>query len=84
VAGDEVEMVTVGLELLPPARHPTVVAAPPKEEDLAKGILEAIDMDSYRAEKKAAIKIALADKDAEIEPVPTDVPFNFVATWSWA
>ena len=44
----------------------------PKEEDLAKGILEAIDMDSYRVEKKAVLRIALADKDAEIEPVPTD------------
>ena len=44
----------------------------PKEEDLAKGILEAIDMDSYRVEKKAVMKIALADEDAEIEPVPTD------------
>jgi type I restriction enzyme R subunit len=44
----------------------------PQEEDLAKGILEAIDMDSYRVEKKAAMKIALGDKDAEIEPVPTD------------
>ena len=44
----------------------------PKEEDLSKGILEAIDMDSYRVEKKAAMKIALADADAEIEPVPTD------------
>jgi len=44
----------------------------PKEEDLAKGILEAIDMDSYRVEKKAAMKIALADADAEIGPVPTD------------
>jgi type I restriction enzyme, R subunit len=44
----------------------------PKEEDMAKGILEAIDMDSYRVEKKAAMKIALADTDAEIEPVPTD------------
>ena len=42
----------------------------PKEEDLARGILEAIDMDSYRAEKKAAMKIALADEDAEIEPAP--------------
>ena len=31
----------------------------PKEEDLSKGILEAIDMDSYRVEKKAAMKIAL-------------------------
>ncbi len=44
----------------------------PKEEDLAKGILEAIDMDSYRVEKKAAMKIALEDREAEIEPVPTD------------
>jgi integrase len=44
----------------------------PKEEDLSKGILEAIDMDSYRVEKKAVMKIALADADAEIEPVPTD------------
>lgn len=30
-----------------------------------------IDMDSYRVEKKAAMKIALPDEDAEIEPVPT-------------
>jgi type I restriction enzyme R subunit len=44
----------------------------PQEEDFAKGILEAIDMDSYRVEAKAAMKIALADKDAEIEPAPTD------------
>ena len=44
----------------------------PKEEDLAKGILEAIDMDSYRVEKNALLKIGLADTDAEIEPVPTD------------
>ena len=44
----------------------------PKEEDLSKGILEAIDMDSYRVEKKAIMEIALADTDAEIEPVPTD------------
>jgi type I restriction enzyme R subunit len=28
-------------------------------------------MDSYRVEKKAAMKIALPDEDAEIEPVPT-------------
>jgi type I restriction enzyme R subunit len=44
----------------------------PQDEDPAKGILEAIDMDSYRVEKKAVLKIALADKDADIEPVPTD------------
>jgi type I restriction enzyme R subunit len=44
----------------------------PKEEDLSKGILESIDMDSYRAEKKAAIKIQLPDQDTEIDPIPTD------------
>jgi len=43
----------------------------PKEEDLSKGILETIDMDSYRAEKSAAMKIQLPDEHAEIEPVPT-------------
>ena len=43
----------------------------PKEEDLSKGILEAIDMDSYRVEKQAAMQIQLPDADAEIEPVPT-------------
>ncbi|CAB3395069.1 type I restriction endonuclease subunit R [Kyrpidia spormannii] len=42
----------------------------PKEEDLSKGILEAIDMDSYRVEKQATMRIALADADAEIEPLP--------------
>jgi hypothetical protein len=31
-------------------------------QDLAKGILEAIDMDSYRVEKKAAMKMALATR----------------------
>lgn len=30
-------------------------------DSVAKGILEAIDMDSYRVEKKAVLKIALAD-----------------------
>lgn len=43
----------------------------PVEEDLAQGILEAIDMDSYRVEKRAAISIMLPDEDAEIGPVPT-------------
>lgn len=43
----------------------------PKEEDLSKGILDAIDMDSYRLEKKAALAIALPDQDSEIEPIPT-------------
>lgn len=43
----------------------------PKEEDLSRGILEAIDMDSYRVEVKASLQIGLADQDTEIGPVPT-------------
>ena len=43
----------------------------PREEDLSRGILEAIDMDSYRVEKRAAMKIQLPDADGEIGPVPT-------------
>ncbi|MDD3554773.1 MAG: type I restriction endonuclease subunit R [Deltaproteobacteria bacterium] len=43
----------------------------PKEEDLSRGMLEAIDMDSYRVEVKASLKISLEDQDAEIGPVPT-------------
>ncbi len=62
----EWEKLSIFLDLLTP-KLPA-----PKEEDLAKGILEAIDMDSYRVEKKAAMMIALADDDAMIEPVPTD------------
>jgi len=42
----------------------------PREPDLAKGILDAIDMDSYRVEKKATLQLALADQDAEIGPIP--------------
>jgi type I restriction enzyme R subunit len=43
----------------------------PKEEDLSSGILEVIDLDSYRAEAKAIISIQLEDSDAEVDPVPT-------------
>ena len=43
----------------------------PQEEDLSKGILDAIDMDSYRVEKQAMQRIMLPDADAEIDPVPT-------------
>ena len=42
----------------------------PREEDLSRGILEAIDMDSYRAEKRLAMRIRLPDQDGEIAPVP--------------
>ena len=44
----------------------------PIEDDLSKGILEAIDMDSYRVEKQAVQDIQLPDENAEIGPVPTE------------
>ena len=43
----------------------------PVEDDLSKGILKAIDMDSYRVEKQAVRDIQLPDEDMEIEPAPT-------------
>jgi type I restriction enzyme R subunit len=42
----------------------------PGGDDLSKGILETIDMDSYRTEKQSVMRIVLADVDGEIEPVP--------------
>jgi type I restriction enzyme R subunit len=43
----------------------------PREEDLSRGILEAIDMDSYRVEVQTSLAIGLADQDGEVGPVPT-------------
>jgi type I restriction enzyme R subunit len=42
----------------------------PKEADLSKGILDSIDMESYRVEVQAQAAIALPDEDATLEPVP--------------
>jgi type I restriction enzyme, R subunit len=42
----------------------------PKEEDLSKGILEMLDMDSYRVEVRSSMAVALADQNGEIDPVP--------------
>ncbi len=42
----------------------------PKEADLSKGILETIDMDSYRVEVKKQLTIALPDADGAVGPVP--------------
>ena len=42
----------------------------PAGEDMSLGIENAIDMDSYRAEKQATLQILLPDEDAEISPVP--------------
>ena len=41
----------------------------PMEPDLSRGILETIDMDSYRVEAKKAIAIRLKDEDGVIDPV---------------
>ena len=43
----------------------------PREDDLSRGILDAIDMDSYRVEKQSVQRILLPDEEAEIDPVPT-------------
>jgi len=61
----EWEKLSVFLNLLLP-KLPT-----PKGEDLSVGILEAIDLDSYRVQARAMVSIQLADSDAEVEPVPT-------------
>ena len=42
----------------------------PKEEDLSKGVLEAIDMDSYRVEAQASLRMSMDDTDGIIEPAP--------------
>ena len=43
----------------------------PEDPDFSKGILDEIDLASYRVEKQAMQKILLPDEDAEIGPVPT-------------
>jgi len=42
----------------------------PIEEDWSKGILETIDMDSYRAEKQAAVRVLLPDEEGILDPIP--------------
>ena len=42
----------------------------PKEEDPPKGILEVIDVESYRVERRAVQTLRLADRTGEIPPVP--------------
>src|SRR5262249_34723328 len=43
----------------------------PKEEDLSKGVLETIDIDSYRVEVRAQQPILLPDTEGVVGPVPT-------------
>lgn len=50
----------------------TVLKLPaPEDDDLSQGILEAIDLDSYRVEVREGGAIALPDAGGEVGPVPT-------------
>lgn len=42
----------------------------PREDDLSQGILEAIDLESYRNEARESMSIKLEDSDSEVAPVP--------------
>jgi type I restriction enzyme R subunit len=61
----EWEKLSIFLNLLIP-KLPT-----PKEDDLSQGILEAIDLDSYRAEVRSSTTIELEDEEGKVGPVPT-------------
>ncbi len=65
----EWEMLSIFLTLLIP-KLPS-----PRGDDLSEGILETVDLDSYRAEAQAMVSIQLDDSDTEIDPIPvgTDV-----------
>lgn len=43
----------------------------PREDDFSQGILDSIDLDSYRLEAREVMSIKLEDEDSEISPVPT-------------
>ncbi len=42
----------------------------PREDDLSQGILDAIDLESYRNEARESMSIKLEDSDTEVAPVP--------------
>ena len=44
----------------------------PVDEDLSVGILETVNMDSYRTEKQATQRLLIDDKDAEIPQCPQE------------
>ncbi len=59
----EWEKLSIFLNMLVP-KLPT-----PKENDYSRGILETIDMESYRVEKQAAMSIQIPDDNAIIDPM---------------
>ena len=62
------ERLSIFLNLLIPK-----LPAPP-DDDLSQGILETIDLESYRNEARDTMSIKLEDTDAEVAPVPTGKP----------
>ena len=42
----------------------------PRDDDFSEGILDVIDLDSYRLEAQESMSIKLEDDDAEVAPVP--------------
>lgn len=42
----------------------------PRDDDFSEGILDVIDLDSYRLEAQESMSIKLADENAEVAPVP--------------
>lgn len=60
----EWEMLSIFLTLLIP-KLPS-----PQDDDWSEGILETVDLDSYRAEAQTMVSIALDDSDVEIDPIP--------------
>lgn len=42
----------------------------PREDDLSQGILDTIDLESYRNEAREAVSIKLEDEDSVVPPVP--------------
>jgi type I restriction enzyme R subunit len=62
----EWEMLSIFLNFLVP-KLPA-----PIEEDLSKGIIETIDMDSYRAEVRSSIDIILDDQNGVVGPIPVE------------
>ncbi len=42
----------------------------PRDDDFTEGILEVVDLDSYRLQAQESMSIQLKDADAEVQPVP--------------
>ncbi len=50
----------------------------PKAEDLSQGILDTIDLESYRNEARETISIKLEDENSEVKPVPAGTSGHIV------